>query len=85
FDVFVEQISGMWATQPNWSDAQVAAITVPTAIVVGDHDEAILWPHTEHMAATIPNATLVVLPEVSHFAMLQAPGEYNAAIRAFID
>lgn len=85
FDVFVEQISGMWATQPNWADEKVAAITVPTAIVVGDHDEAILWPHTEHMAATIPNATLVVLPEVSHFAMLQAPEEYNAAIRAFID
>jgi pimeloyl-ACP methyl ester carboxylesterase len=85
FDPFVAQISEMWATQPNWTDDQVAAITTPTAIVVGDHDEAILPAHTEKMAGLIPGAALVILPEASHFAMLQAPDEYIAAIRAFID
>ncbi|MEZ5885760.1 MAG: alpha/beta fold hydrolase [Paracoccaceae bacterium] len=85
FDAFVEQISGMWASQPNWSDDQVSAITVPTAIVAGDHDEAILRAHTEKMAALIPGAKLVILPDASHFAMLQAPDEYTAAVRAFID
>jgi pimeloyl-ACP methyl ester carboxylesterase len=58
---------------------------VPTAVVAGDHDEAILRAHTEKIASLIPGATLVILPEVSHFAMLQAPGEYTAAVRAFID
>ena len=85
FDAFVAQISNMWATQPNWTDAQIAAITVPTAIVAGDHDEAILPAHTEKMAAMIPGAKLVILPQASHFAMLQAPADYNAAIRALID
>jgi pimeloyl-ACP methyl ester carboxylesterase len=85
FDAFVAQISNMWATQPNWTDAQVAAITVPTAVVAGDHDEAILRPHTEKIAALIPGAKLVILPEASHFAMLQAPEEYTAAVRALID
>lgn len=85
FDAFVTQISGMWASQPNWTDAQVAAITVPTAVVAGDHDEAILRAHTEKMAALIPGAKLVILPDASHFAMLQAPEEYTAAVRAFID
>lgn len=85
FDAFVEQISGMWASEPNWSDDQVAAITVPTAIVTGDHDEAILQAHSEKMAALIPGAQLVILPQASHFAMLQAPGDYTAAVRAFID
>lgn len=85
FDAFVAQISEMWATQPNWTDEQVAAITVPVAVVAGDHDEAILPAHTEKIAALIPGAKLVILPEASHFAMLQAPGEYTAAIRAFID
>ena len=33
FDGFVAQIGEMWATQPNWTDAQVAAITVPPAVV----------------------------------------------------
>lgn len=85
FESFVAQISGMWASQPNWSDAEVAAITVPTAIVVGDHDEAILPAHTEHIAAIVPGAELIILPAASHFAMLQAPGDYTAAVRAFID
>ncbi|MCT8330847.1 alpha/beta fold hydrolase [Albidovulum sediminis] len=85
FGAFVEQISGMWASQPNWTDEAVAAITVPTAIVSGDHDEAILRAHTEKMAALIPGAELVILPDASHFAMLQAPEEYTAAVRAFID
>lgn len=85
FDAFIAQISEMWATQPNWTDEQVAAITVPTAVVVGDHDEAILPAHTEKIAALIPGSKLVILPDASHFAMLQAPAEYTAAIRAFID
>ena len=85
FEPFVAQISEMWATQPNWTDAQVAAITVPTAIVAGEYDEAILRAHTDKMAGLIPGAKLVILPGVSHFAMLQAPDEYTAAVRAFID
>ena len=85
FEAFVGQISEMWASQPNWTDAQVAAITVPTEIVVGDHDEAILPAHSEKIAGLIPGAKLVILPDASHFAMLQAPDEYTAAVRAFID
>jgi pimeloyl-ACP methyl ester carboxylesterase len=85
FDAFVAQISNMWATQPNWTDAQVAAITVPVAIVAGEYDEAILRPHTDKIAALIPGSKLVILPKASHFAMLQAPEDYTAAVRAFID
>ena len=77
FDAFVEQISHMWATQPAYTDAELAKITVPTAIVLGDHDEAITRAHTEHMAQVIPGA--------SHFAMLQDPAGYNKAVRDFID
>ena len=84
YDAFVTQISNMWATQPNWTDEQVGKITVPTAIVLGDHDEAITRAHTDHMAKVIPGAELIILKDASHFAMLQAPDEYTAAIRAFI-
>ncbi|MGV8985522.1 MAG: alpha/beta fold hydrolase [Cypionkella sp.] len=85
YDAFVTQISAMWASQPNWTDAEVAAITVPTVIAAGDHDQAILRAHTEKIASLIPGAKLVILPDASHFAMLQAPDDYNAAVRALID
>lgn len=85
FGSFVAQISEMWATQPNWTDDQVAAITVPTMIVQGEYDEAILLEHSETIVSLIPGAEYYVMGEVSHFAMLQAPGDYNAMIRSFID
>ena len=85
FDAFVEQIGQMWASQPNWSDDQLGRITVPTAIVLGDHDEAITRAHTEHMAKVIPGAKLVILKDASHFAMLQDPAGYTKAVRDFID
>jgi pimeloyl-ACP methyl ester carboxylesterase len=69
----------------NWTKEQLAAIKVPTAIVLGEHDEAIKRDHTEAIAAAIPGSKLVILPGVSHFAMLQDPGGYTAAVRALID
>lgn len=36
------------------------------------------------MASLIPGAKLNILPGVSHFAMLQKPEEFNAAVLAFL-
>ncbi len=85
YDAFVTQIGNMWASQPNWSDDDLKTITTPTAIVLGDHDEAISREHTDYLAKTIAGAKLVILENASHFAMLQDPQGYNKAVRAFID
>ena len=84
FNAFVEQISQMWATQPAWTKEQLGAITVPTAIVLGDHDEAITRAHTEYMASAIPGAKLIILKDASHFAMLQDPAGYTKAVVDFL-
>ena len=84
YDAFVEQISKMWADQPNWTDAQLKAIDTPILVVDGDHDEAIKRAHTEYIAATIPHAGLLILPNASHFAFLQDPGSFNYAILHFL-
>lgn len=85
YDAFVAQISKMWETQPNWSKEELARITTPIAVVAGDHDEAILRKHTDYMASVIPGAKEIILPNASHFAMLQAPDEYSQAVLDFID
>ncbi|MCF5051933.1 alpha/beta fold hydrolase [Pseudomonas syringae] len=85
YNAFVEQISHMWASQPNWTDAQLASIKTPILIADGDHDEAIKREHTEYMAATIPGAGLLILPNTSHFAFLQDPALFNAALLGFLD
>lgn len=85
YDAFVEQISHMWASQPNWTDAQLQSIKTPILIADGDHDEAIKREHTEYMATTIPGAGLLILPNTSHFAFLQDPALFNAAVLGFLD
>ena len=84
YDKFVDQIGRMWAEQPEWSDAQLKAIDMPILVVDGDHDEAIKREHTEAIAAAIPHAGLLILPNASHFAFLQDPGQFNFAILHFL-
>jgi pimeloyl-ACP methyl ester carboxylesterase len=84
YGAFQEQISKMWAAEPNWSDEQLRSIRSPVLVVDGDHDEAIKREHTEYIAATIPGAGLLILPNVSHFAFLQDPTMFNAALLHFL-
>jgi pimeloyl-ACP methyl ester carboxylesterase len=54
-------------------------------IAHSEHDEFIKRDHAEHLARSIPRAQLVVLPEVSHFAPLQRPDQFNTAILEFLE
>jgi pimeloyl-ACP methyl ester carboxylesterase len=81
---FAKAIARMWATEPNYTAADLARIRTPVAIADGDHDEAIKREHTEYLARAIPGAKLVILPGASHFAMLQRPAAFNAALLAFL-
>ncbi|MET0724368.1 MAG: alpha/beta hydrolase, partial [Tardiphaga sp.] len=77
-------IGKMWETQPNWTDQQLRGIHVPVWIVDGDHDEAIKRDHSIYLAATIPQARLLFLPRVSHFAFLQDRRAFNGAVDCFL-
>jgi pimeloyl-ACP methyl ester carboxylesterase len=82
---FLAQIEKMWESQPKWTAAELHAITVPTWIVDGDHDEAIKRENTEFMAAQIPGAGLLLQPEVSHFSFLQDPGQFDSDVLHFLE
>jgi pimeloyl-ACP methyl ester carboxylesterase len=84
FKAFLTNISHMWASEPQFTDAQLRGIAVPTWIFDADHDEAIKRENTDHMAALIPGAGELILPGVSHFAFLQDPALFNAALLHFL-
>jgi pimeloyl-ACP methyl ester carboxylesterase len=69
YDVFVDQISRMWADQPNWTDDQLKAIDTPIVVVDGDHPA--------RRAADPAECE-------SHFAFLQDPDQFNFAILHFL-
>jgi pimeloyl-ACP methyl ester carboxylesterase len=84
YKAFLAQITKMWETQPNWTAADLQRIAVPVWIVDADHDEAIKRENTEFMAANIPNAGLLLQPQVSHFSFLQDPGQFTADVLHFL-
>ena len=85
WDVFSAAVGKMWDTLPAFTADQLRSIKVPTVIADGEYDEAIKQSHDRYMADTIPGARLVILPNVSHFAMLQNPAEFNAAVLDFLE
>ena len=64
---------------------QLKSIKVPVAVVLGEHDEAIKQDHAKEMASLIPGSTLILLPDLSHFAMWQDPKVFNAAVLKYLD
>jgi pimeloyl-ACP methyl ester carboxylesterase len=80
----LEGLRVMWRTEPRFTKQRLASLKVLTAIADGDHDEIIKPDHTKSIASEIPGAQLVILPEVSHFAMLQSPAKFNKAIIEFL-
>jgi pimeloyl-ACP methyl ester carboxylesterase len=84
FNEFMQAVTLMQRTQPNYSASDLAEISVPVTIAQGAHDEFIKREHAEYLAGTIPNARLVLLPNVSHFAPLQRPAEFNRAVLEFL-
>ncbi|MBB4577189.1 alpha/beta fold hydrolase [Rhizobium lentis] len=85
FHPFVEAVSLMMRTEPNYQAADLNRIGVPVAIVLGEHDEFIKPEHAEYLARSIPDAQMIYLKGVSHFAPLQRPAEFNAAVLSFLD
>lgn len=84
FKDFSDAVGLMQRTQPNYSAHDLAQIIVPVVIVQSEHDEFIKPEHAEYLARSIPNANLVNLHGVSHFAPLQRPDQFNRAMLAFL-
>jgi pimeloyl-ACP methyl ester carboxylesterase len=74
----------MWNSQPDYTPAQLGKISVPTMIADGVHDEFVRQEHSKELAALIPGAKLLILPDVSHFAIWQNPEEVNRAVLEFL-
>lgn len=85
FHAFCEGVGQMQRTQPNLTADELGRVTVPVTVVQSEHDEFIRPEHAAYLAATIPGAKLVKLVGVSHFAPLQRPEGFHAAVSAFLN
>jgi pimeloyl-ACP methyl ester carboxylesterase len=84
FNAFVDAVNQMMKTEPNYSAEDLARIKIPVAIVHSEHDEFIKPEHAEYLARSIPDAELIRLTGVSHFAPLQRPDYFNSVLLRFL-
>jgi pimeloyl-ACP methyl ester carboxylesterase len=80
----VDGLRPMWRAEPAFSRQQLANVKAPTAVCDGEYDEIIKRDHMVRMSREIPAARLVMLPQVSHFAMLQNAPQFNRAVIDFL-
>lgn len=84
------QVSGMIGSlmameeRPD-STPLLATLTIPTLVIVGEHDAASPPDEVEEMSRHVPGATFVVIPGAGHLSNVENPEAFNAAIRTFLE
>jgi pimeloyl-ACP methyl ester carboxylesterase len=81
---FRKDLRAMWKREPSYTDDEMKAIAAPLLVVHAEHDEIIKRAHVDAIAKLVPHATLVVLPDVSHFVMWQDPAAFNKVVITFL-
>jgi pimeloyl-ACP methyl ester carboxylesterase len=66
------------------STALLPTIRVPTLVVVGAEDAIAPVDEMRGMAAAIPGAEFVIVPDAGHMAPLENPAAFNAALEKFL-
>lgn len=64
--------------------AALPLIDVPTLLVCGDKDVRAPMSVAEDLHAAISGSTLVVLPDAGHVCNIEAPEDFNRAVRTFL-
>lgn len=74
FDAWLSE--GIWDALPH--------LVNPTLIVHGEQDELVDPQNARNMAARIPNAKLVLVPDAGHAVALQEPEWFAAEVKEFL-
>jgi pimeloyl-ACP methyl ester carboxylesterase len=72
-----------WASAEDVRDVP-SRVDVPTLLVYGDRDVRAPLTVAEALQAVISGSRLVVLPDASHLCNIEAPNEFNTAVRDFL-
>ena len=86
-DTSVDGLVGAAAAMRDRVDSvpDLAGLDLPTLIVHGSEDQLIPVSAAEVMRDGIPGAELVVLEGAGHLPNMEMPGEFNEAVRGFLE
>ncbi|WP_405777643.1 alpha/beta fold hydrolase [Streptomyces sp. NBC_01538] len=81
--VVVNKMADMIRTQPTISTEDLARLSAPTLVLVGD-DDLITLEHTIALYRAIPHSELAVVPGTSHALPMEKPQQVNQLIVDFL-
>jgi len=84
FEDFLAMLSQSNADTRGWSDKQLAAITAPTLLVLGDRDFTTV-EHGALMLQLIPGSQLAVLPDTTHMEVTRRADLLLPMLARFLD
>src|SRR5580692_11106061 len=84
FDEFLAALSQSNADLPGWSNEQLAGITAPTLLVLGDRDFTTI-EHAALMQQLIPGSQLAVLPDTTHMQVTRRADLVLPMLARFLD
>jgi pimeloyl-ACP methyl ester carboxylesterase len=84
FDEFMATMSSSAQDLQGWSDEQLAGITAPTLLMLGDHDFTTV-EHAALMLQLIPGAQLAVLPGTTHMDITRRADLLLPMLARFLD
>ena len=84
FDEFFAALSSNSSDSVGWTDEQLAGITAPTLIVLGDRDFVTI-EHAGVMLELIPDAQLAVLPNTTHMQVTRRADLLLPMLADFLD
>lgn len=84
FDEFVAMLSGVASQVEGWTDEQLAGVTAPTLLMIGDNDFTTV-EHAALMLRLIPGSQLAVLPGTTHMTITRRADLVVPMLTAFLD
>jgi pimeloyl-ACP methyl ester carboxylesterase len=84
FDEFLATLSASQSDLEGWSDEQLAAMTAPTLLVMGDRDFMTV-EHGALMLELIPHSSLAVLPDTTHMQATRRADLLIPMLARFLD
>ena len=66
------------------ASARLAEIHAPTLVIVGDQDISAIQAIANHLAAEIPGARKVVMPNTAHVPNMEQPEAFNQIVLDFL-
>ncbi|MGH8224703.1 MAG: alpha/beta fold hydrolase [Gammaproteobacteria bacterium] len=85
FPKLLAAIGKLSTAEPEIPPAELTMIPAPTVIADGEYEQFITRAHTEKLARLIPDARLIIIPDVSHGGPTQDPAAFHRAVVSLLD